>query len=175
MPLLTHALLPCCVLTLWHFCEYTSFPSYPFSLAILISDWLSRVRWLPKLLLTYQLWSVTVKYIWSWAYTALSWWENCMHEFSRKCTLNSEFWTFPDQRSDALSIWAKDNELQPELSLSDEEGGVPWTVTYIGVLCAHFQLRKDLLACNLTSQVAALMENEQFRPSSKGIITVSAY
>lgn len=74
-----------------------------------------------------------------------------------------------------LSIWAKDNEPQPGLSRSDKEGGDPWTVKCIGVLCAQFQLMKDLLACNLTSQVAALMENERSRPSSKGIITVSAY
>lgn len=135
-----------------------------------ISDWLSRVRWLP----TPWLRSVMVKYVCSWAYTALSWWGNCMHAFSRKCTLNSEFWTFPGQRS-GLCIWAKDNEPQPGLSRSDKEGGDPWTVKCIGVLCAHFQLMKDLLAYNLTSQVAALMENERFRPSSKGIVTVSAY
>lgn len=37
-----------------------------------------------------------------------------------------------------------------------------------------FQLMKDLLTCNLTSQAASIMENETFRSSFKGIITASA-
>lgn len=88
-----------------------------------ISSWLSRVRWLPRLYLHSShtlLCNVMEKCVWSRAYSTLSPWENCMHAFCRRCTLISEFWTFPGQRSDALRVWAKDNE--PWLSPSDQAG-----------------------------------------------------